>query len=180
MLELLLELLWSKTLSAPSFGHYWKQPIWRPYLKTFFIIWNWLSVIVSYKEPLAVERMVRHIFILVLQWHIIKTGSERFANKAPRKKAEEHFCRIYYTIKMLDGLRWQWNSLLESALHKCVSRWKNDFNNLSLYTIYIYSYLYLLVNAESFYSHGAAEEGANPKVCWLKKWTCHILVYSMG
>ena len=25
MLELLLELLWSKTLSAPSFGHYWKK-----------------------------------------------------------------------------------------------------------------------------------------------------------
>ena len=27
MLEFLLELLWSKTLSVPSFGHYWKQPI---------------------------------------------------------------------------------------------------------------------------------------------------------
>ena len=31
MLELLLELLWSKTLSAPSFSHYWKQLIGRPY-----------------------------------------------------------------------------------------------------------------------------------------------------
>ena len=31
MLELLLELLWSKTLTAPSFGRYWKQPILRPY-----------------------------------------------------------------------------------------------------------------------------------------------------
>ena len=28
-------------------------------------------------------------------------------------------------------------------------------------------------------SHGAAEEGANPKVRRLKKWTCHILVHTM-
>ena len=28
--------------------------------------------------------------------------------------------------------------------------------------------------------HGAAEEGANLKVRWLKKWTCHILVHTMG
>ena len=34
MLELLLEFLWSKVLSAPSFGHYWKQPIGRPYSTT--------------------------------------------------------------------------------------------------------------------------------------------------
>ena len=27
----MLELLWSKTLSAPSFGHYWKQLIRSPY-----------------------------------------------------------------------------------------------------------------------------------------------------
>ena len=28
--------------------------------------------------------------------------------------------------------------------------------------------------------HGAAKEGANPKVRRLKKWTCHILVHTMG
>ena len=31
MFELLVEFLWSKTLSAPSFGRYWKQPIGSPY-----------------------------------------------------------------------------------------------------------------------------------------------------
>ena len=34
MIELLFELLWSKTLSAPSFGRYWKQPIGSPYYLT--------------------------------------------------------------------------------------------------------------------------------------------------
>ena len=34
MLELLLEFLWSKTLSAPSFGRFWNQPIGRPYMKS--------------------------------------------------------------------------------------------------------------------------------------------------
>ena len=28
--------------------------------------------------------------------------------------------------------------------------------------------------------HGAAEEGANPKVRRLKKWTCHVLVHTIG
>ena len=30
--------LWSKTLSAPSFGHYWKQPIWSAYLRYSFFL----------------------------------------------------------------------------------------------------------------------------------------------
>ena len=35
MLELLLEFLWSKTLSVPSFSRCWKQLIGRPYYESF-------------------------------------------------------------------------------------------------------------------------------------------------
>ena len=38
MLELLLEFLWSRTLSAPSFGRYWKQLIGRLFLMFYISI----------------------------------------------------------------------------------------------------------------------------------------------
>ena len=41
MLELLLELLWSKTFSAPSFGRYWKWRIRSPYYFQYDLGGSW-------------------------------------------------------------------------------------------------------------------------------------------
>ena len=40
MLELLFEFLWSKTLSAPSVSRYWKQPIGRPIINLFTLVFR--------------------------------------------------------------------------------------------------------------------------------------------
>ena len=48
MLDLLLELLWSKTLSAPSFGRYCKQLVGNPYCVLLFKKWRAVEYLVTF------------------------------------------------------------------------------------------------------------------------------------
>ena len=67
MLELLLELLWSKTISAPSFGRYWKQLIRSPYWSCCWFLFYMVDE--SDKNPIFYANFSKDLFIF--DWSIM-------------------------------------------------------------------------------------------------------------